>query len=540
MAASKVFISYSHDSPEHQDRVLALSNRLRREGVDCVIDQYEESPAEGWPIWCERQVEQADFVLIVCTKTYLCRYQQRDDFAKGLGVTFEGHIITQELYNSQGRNNKFIPITTSSEDAAFIPLQLQSATHYCFDDEYEVLYRRITNQPLTPKPQLGGVRPMAPRQVPASLPSLARKQLFDLPAPVANPSREPPATADWPQSYTPSEWEKITTAVIAILIIVLVGYLVIRNQAFADPNLVVLTRVLLSLAIAALGATIPGFLNVGWDSRGVLVRAGGALALFVITFSITPKVLLGAPPGPIQPEPRGPAHPPPHQDLGTWTDKFDGVHAHDWRVAHGNWSGVPANGNIDGPGLMLTRGPAAEQGLDDFKFFLEFNLNSGPSEFWWGLRLTQRGSPKKWAGYLFQLKRVKERVTEKDGLVERWVVRLNAFVPTAIDENVDDQTDVSRLPTLRELKDQIYVTKKACIDPDHGFFSVNGLVQGHEVGLSVLLAPKDTKQVDPCIPKVPADFRFQVSNGYPGGLFGIFAPKGEKSNKAILLQFENP
>ena len=53
----RVLISYSHDSPDHRARILALSNRLRREGVDCRIDQYEQLPAEGWPTWCNRQIE---------------------------------------------------------------------------------------------------------------------------------------------------------------------------------------------------------------------------------------------------------------------------------------------------------------------------------------------------------------------------------------------------------------------------------------------------------------------------------------------------
>jgi hypothetical protein len=42
----KVFISYSHDSDQHKDRVLALSDRLREDGIDCIIDQYETSPPE--------------------------------------------------------------------------------------------------------------------------------------------------------------------------------------------------------------------------------------------------------------------------------------------------------------------------------------------------------------------------------------------------------------------------------------------------------------------------------------------------------------
>ncbi|HEY9820529.1 MAG TPA: SEFIR domain-containing protein, partial [Candidatus Sericytochromatia bacterium] len=38
-----VFISYSRDSREHKDRVLNLADRLRDDGIDCNIDQYEIS-----------------------------------------------------------------------------------------------------------------------------------------------------------------------------------------------------------------------------------------------------------------------------------------------------------------------------------------------------------------------------------------------------------------------------------------------------------------------------------------------------------------
>jgi len=64
-SAERVFISYSHDSPEHIAHVLALAERLRNEGVDCHLDQYEESPPEGWNRWMLNQVEEANFVLVV-------------------------------------------------------------------------------------------------------------------------------------------------------------------------------------------------------------------------------------------------------------------------------------------------------------------------------------------------------------------------------------------------------------------------------------------------------------------------------------------
>jgi tetratricopeptide (TPR) repeat protein len=179
MTAPKVFISYSHDSPEHRDAILTLSDRLRREGIDCTIDQYEQSPEEGWPRWCEKQVEQANFVLVACTETYLRRFRGGEVPGQGLGGTWEGHIITQELYNAQGKNTKFIPVTFRPEDAAFIPLLLQSATVYQLYDAYDLLYRRLTGQPSSPPPPVGSVRPMPARQPLPPQPSLERKQDFE-------------------------------------------------------------------------------------------------------------------------------------------------------------------------------------------------------------------------------------------------------------------------------------------------------------------------------------------------------------------------
>jgi len=45
------------------------------------------------------------------------------------------------------------------------------------------------------------------------------------------------------------------------------------------------------LATAVLGAVLPGFLHVTWNVKGVAIRAAGALAVFVVTFFGTPKVL---------------------------------------------------------------------------------------------------------------------------------------------------------------------------------------------------------------------------------------------------------
>ena len=81
--APRVFISYSHDSGEHRDRVLELTDRLRADGIDAIIDQYIQLPPEGWPGWCEAEIEKANFVLMVCTEIYPGAYVARKNRESG-------------------------------------------------------------------------------------------------------------------------------------------------------------------------------------------------------------------------------------------------------------------------------------------------------------------------------------------------------------------------------------------------------------------------------------------------------------------------
>ena len=47
-------------------------------------------------------------------------------------------------------------------------------------------------------------------------------------------------------------------------------------------------RVLLSLGAADLGAIIPGFINIEWEIGEFFIRAGGAIALFLVVYLINP------------------------------------------------------------------------------------------------------------------------------------------------------------------------------------------------------------------------------------------------------------
>jgi SEFIR domain/NB-ARC domain len=172
LQSRKVFISYSHDSLEHKNRVIELANRLRDNGIDCNIDQYEQSPAEGWPRWMLSQIESADVVLVICTENYNQRFRGNEAYGGGRGITWEGGVIIQELYDAQGSNSKFIPVLFNLEDAQFIPNPLAGVSRYRLDtnsidtnsDDYELLYRHLTDQPGTIKPELGAIQLLEPRK----------------------------------------------------------------------------------------------------------------------------------------------------------------------------------------------------------------------------------------------------------------------------------------------------------------------------------------------------------------------------------------
>lgn len=162
----KVFISYSHDSPEHADRVLDFSDRLREDGIDTLLDQYEVSPPEGWPRWMDRHIRNADFVLMICTQTYFHRVMGEEKPGKGLGVRWEGNIIYQHLYNAGTRNTRFIPVLFEGGEFAHIPAPIQGATFYPVHtpEGYDALYRALTNQPRAVKREPGKIRPLPPRE----------------------------------------------------------------------------------------------------------------------------------------------------------------------------------------------------------------------------------------------------------------------------------------------------------------------------------------------------------------------------------------
>lgn len=158
-APLRVLVSYSHDSPEHQARVLALAQRLRADGIDARLDRFVASPAQGWARWMIDEIEAADRVIMVCTPTYRRRCEGHEAAGVGKGASFEGLILLQHLYDHGGQNHgrKLIPVYYP-DPALHDPIDaitppLRPFPRYALDADYDALRRDILGlAAVTPAP----------------------------------------------------------------------------------------------------------------------------------------------------------------------------------------------------------------------------------------------------------------------------------------------------------------------------------------------------------------------------------------------------
>lgn len=162
----RIFISYAQESGTHSQWVLELASKLRGDGLDARIDQYEQFPPEGWRAWMTEQIERANWVLIICTNEYKRRFDNNATGDCGRGVRWESQHITQALYEDKFQNTRFVPVLPPAADKQFIPVPLRDYPNFRLYDAYEALYRLLTDQPATPAPVLGDIRRLPPLSVP--------------------------------------------------------------------------------------------------------------------------------------------------------------------------------------------------------------------------------------------------------------------------------------------------------------------------------------------------------------------------------------
>lgn len=151
MAIPKAFISYSHDSQAHKKWVLDFATRLRNNGVDAILDQWNLKPGDDLPHFMERGLLASDRVLMVCTDKYV---EKANSGAGGVG--YEKMIVTADLLKTIDAN-KVIPsicqngthnVPTFLRSKLFLDFSRPDQFEFSFDE----LIRTLHNAPLFEKP----------------------------------------------------------------------------------------------------------------------------------------------------------------------------------------------------------------------------------------------------------------------------------------------------------------------------------------------------------------------------------------------------
>lgn len=151
MKIPKAFVSYSWDDDEYKKWVADLATKLRGDGVDVTLDQWNTVPGDQLTSFMEKEIRENDYVLIICTPNYRMKSDQR----KG-GVGYEGDIMTAEVLTKRN-HRKFIPILArgSWEESAPSWLKGKVYVDLSTEERYKVNYPDLTTT-------LHGTRPAAP------------------------------------------------------------------------------------------------------------------------------------------------------------------------------------------------------------------------------------------------------------------------------------------------------------------------------------------------------------------------------------------
>jgi len=155
----KIFISYSWSPLTNKNWTLEFAERLTRDGVHVIIDEWDAKEGQDKFHFMEQMVNNPEVkhVLLICNKDY----SEKANKKKG-GVGIESQIVSSEIYNKADQN-KFIPIVREylTEGKPALPTFVSSRFYIDFSDSetyeenYEQLIRRIFGKPKHKRPPIG-------------------------------------------------------------------------------------------------------------------------------------------------------------------------------------------------------------------------------------------------------------------------------------------------------------------------------------------------------------------------------------------------
>ena len=159
----RVFISYAHDCDTHRETVRDLWIFLRAHGVNARIDRVAAEQRTDWTLWMERQVAEADRILVVASPAYRQRAGHEADLGGGAGVQYEARLIRNLFYQDQSALRRFLPVVLPGGSPDDLPAFLTPAVATVYRvsaftvDGAETLLRVLHDRPGEVEPPLGPV-----------------------------------------------------------------------------------------------------------------------------------------------------------------------------------------------------------------------------------------------------------------------------------------------------------------------------------------------------------------------------------------------
>lgn len=153
--AVTVFISYLWDSENHKQWVKDLATKLRGDGINATLDQWELAPGDQLPHFMENKIRESKYVLIICTPGYC----EKSNHRKG-GVGYEDNVMTAEVYQKEN-HRKFIHILAKDSREDTVPSWLLGKYHIDlgtpessekYEKEYLKLKSTLLGEGPTPPP----------------------------------------------------------------------------------------------------------------------------------------------------------------------------------------------------------------------------------------------------------------------------------------------------------------------------------------------------------------------------------------------------
>ncbi len=169
MSAPVAFISYAWETsadPTHREWVKDLATRLRTDGVDVRLDRWLARPGTQLPRLMDKQIREAQFVILVCTP----EYKRKSDDEVG-GVGYEGTILSARLLAEHpDRREMVIPLLRKGDWNESAPTLFLGVYYLDFAGRpySESAYRELLETLLGTReaaPPVGGTRIEPPAEV---------------------------------------------------------------------------------------------------------------------------------------------------------------------------------------------------------------------------------------------------------------------------------------------------------------------------------------------------------------------------------------